>query len=362
MSKVSPVTVECSLPAILESKAIYSKHWKTLQTGQMLLGIFLPRIVENAIITVINEPPPPKERIYETRVAALKMIPAEALAMGACSKLRSLQASTNNVWGVHVAGIGSFATSAAKLLPVAAQTVIFVDRVKDMLNWIARESDAVFADWFRCILLDTPGVMLKTFQATTGVPLSILSVLDLKREDFLDDEIVRAVMELFEESYGTNDRYLFIPPIQIQLWKQNVFKEWKKSKVEGGQVEKAFAVVHMPGHWGALEVDFVRRTISFGDSLSWATPKDTIDAVRHWIECCGEDMDQWNHHVQRFSVPQQPPSSGSCAVNAINAIETSVNTRTEGWTHLTSAHHRLRLLKRVTGFCKVHIAIVFFLQ
>ncbi|KAF9085155.1 hypothetical protein BGX29_002147 [Mortierella sp. GBA35] len=238
MSKVNPVTVECSLPAKLESKAMYSEHWKTLQTDQMLLGIFLPGTVKNAMITVINEPPPPKERIYETRVAALKMIPAEALATDACSMLRSPQESTNNVWGIHVAGIGSFATSAAKLLPVAAQTVTFVDQIKDMLNWIAR-------------------VMLKTFQATTGVPLSISSVLDLKNEDFLDDEIVRSIMELFRELYGTNDRYLFISPIQIQLWKQDIFKEWEKSKVESGQVEKAFAVVHMPGHWGALEVDFV---------------------------------------------------------------------------------------------------------
>ncbi|KAF9914206.1 hypothetical protein FBU30_002730, partial [Linnemannia zychae] len=253
MSKVNPVTVECSSPAIPESKAMYSEHWKTQQTGQMLLGIFLPGTVKNAVITVINEPPPPKERIYETRVAALKMIPAEDLAIDVCTMLRFPQESTSDVWGIHVSGIGSFATSAARLLPVAVQTVAFVDKVKDMLSWIARESDAIFADWFRCILLDTPGVMLKTFQATTGVPLSISSVLDLKKEDFLDDEIVRSVMELFGESYGTDGRYLFISPIQIQLWKQDIFKEWEKSKVESGQVVKAFAVVHMPGHWGALE-------------------------------------------------------------------------------------------------------------
>lgn len=200
--------------------------------------------------------------------------------------------------------------------------------------------------------------MLKTFQATKGIPLDILSVLDLKNETFLDDEIVRSAMELFTESYGTNDRYIFISPIQIQLWRQDILKEWKKSEVKSGQVEKAFAVVHMPNHWGALKVDFVRHTISFGDSLSWDIPEDTIDAVSHWIECCGEDMDQWSHHIQQFTVPQQPSSSGSCAINAINAIEMSVNPRTECWTHLRSAHHRLRLLKRVTGFCKVHLSSI----
>jgi len=54
-------------------------------------------------------------------------------------------------------------------------------------------------------------------EATTVAPLGIPSVLDLKNENFLDDEIVRSAMELFTELYGTNDRYLFISPIQIQL-------------------------------------------------------------------------------------------------------------------------------------------------
>ena len=144
--------IDGNLSAIPESKAMYSKHWQSLQTGEMLLKIGLPGIVENATVAVIKEPPAPKERIYETRVASLKMIPSAPLVLNAYSELLS-----GKGWGIYVAGIGKFAASAVKLLPEAAYTVTFVDKVKEMLSWMARESDAAFADWFHSILQDTPG-------------------------------------------------------------------------------------------------------------------------------------------------------------------------------------------------------------
>ena len=204
--------IEYDSPRKLESKAIYSKYWKTLQIGYILLRVGLPGIIENTTVTVIKEPSPPKERIYETRVAFLKMVPSVIFALEAFSKLQH-----GDSWGIHIAGIGNFSPSAIKLLPETARTVIFVEKVKKMLDWIARESDTVFADWFCYILQTTPEVMLKTFQASIGVPLSISSILDLKNNTFLNDEIIRSVMELFIELYGTNNRYLFISPIQIQL-------------------------------------------------------------------------------------------------------------------------------------------------
>jgi hypothetical protein len=353
MSSVKPIIVDSSLPAMPESRAVYSKHWQALQTGQMLLAGFLPTTINNAEIVVLDDPPPSKERITEPRVAAIRMIPSEALALEAYSMLQTAQKKSSNPWGIHVAGIGSFTPGALGLLVGAAQTRAFVDKIKEVLRWMSNEPDTIFVEWFRSILLDTPGVMTKSFQSTTGISLAISSALDLRMETYVDDETVRVAMELFSESYGANGQYLFIPPIQIQLWQQNLYKEWRKSDFEGGKVKKAFAVVHMPGHWGAIEVDFVRRSILFGDSLSFATPTNTIEAVRDWISCCGLDMSQWNSHVKRFDVPQQPGSSGSCALNALNAIEREVNRKTERWTHLRSAYHRLRLLKLVTGFSKV---------
>ncbi|KAF9419917.1 hypothetical protein BGZ76_004191 [Entomortierella beljakovae] len=61
--------------------------------------------------------------------------------------------------------------------------------------------------------------------------------------------------------------------------------------VKGGTVEKAFGVIHMCNHWGAIQVDFLNKVILFGGSL--LSPQSA----------------------------QQPLGSGSCAVNALNVIE-----------------------------------------
>lgn len=234
-------------------------------------------------------------------------------------------------------------------------TNIFIVKAREILNWIDVNSDREFADWFRTLLYTTPGIMMWKFNPTSGASLGISNTFDLMKEIYIDDEIVRTVMELFSMSYGANDRYLFIPPLQIILWGQNILWEWKKDLVKSGRLEKAFAIVHMPDHWGALEVDFERRKISFGDSLSCSIPEVTINNVRNWIKCCGIDIGRWDCDTGHFAVPQQPPGSGSCAVNAINAVERSVNPRTAIWTHTKSAQHRLRLLKLVTGYSKVNI-------
>lgn len=112
----NPTLIECDPPVVLELKAMYSKHWQTLQTGHMLLRVGLPGIIENARVTVIKELPPPKERIYEARVASLKMVPSVTLASEAFFKLQP-----GDSWGIHIAGIGNFPPSALKLLPGAAR-------------------------------------------------------------------------------------------------------------------------------------------------------------------------------------------------------------------------------------------------
>jgi len=66
---------------------MYSTYWQKLQTGRMLLGIPLPNIKTNANVEVIYEPPPPKERIYEARLAALRTIPSRNIALQANSML-----------------------------------------------------------------------------------------------------------------------------------------------------------------------------------------------------------------------------------------------------------------------------------
>lgn len=217
-------------------------------------------------------------------------------------------------WGIRIKGIGDFTSAAVKILQGAVDTSIFIVKAREILRWIDENSDHEFADWFRTLFYTTPGIMTWKFQPTPGAPLDISSTFDLMKEIYIDDEIVRAVMELFSMSYGANDRYLFIPPLQIIFWDQNILWEWKEDLVKSGRLEKAFAVVYMTSHWGALEVDFERRKISFGDSLSRPIPNKTVDNVRNWIKCCGIDIGRWDCDTGHFAVPQQPPGSGSCAV------------------------------------------------
>lgn len=339
---------------------MYSKHWQGLQTGRTLLGITLPTTIENSEVQAVYEHdrPPPKERIFEARVSSLKKIPSLDIAIAACTLLMSKTANAGSVtygtlWGVHIADVGYFSAAAARLLPGAAQTKTFVENAKEILHWIDNESDSEFADWFRDMLLDTPGIMAKTFKPSSGVALNMNSVFFLMKENWIDDETIRTIMELFSETYGKTGRYLFIPPLQLSMWEDNNFYDWGQEQVKGGQVEKVFAVVHMPGHWGALQIDFLQQNVSFGDSLSWPVPNDTIKAVHEWMRRCGVDVDKWDSQVHELAVPQQPAGSGSCAVNALNAIEKVVCASCQSWTHQKSAHHRLRLLKLVTGFTKV---------
>ena len=162
---------------------------------------------------------------------------------------------------------------------------------------------------------------------------------------------------MFSEFYGEEDRYLFVSPIRLTLWTHNISSSWhwKKDQIKAGLVEKVVMVVYMSSHWGVIEVDFTRCKISFGDSLSRAVPYESVNAVREWISRCGVDVEQWDRGVSKLWVSQQPPGSGSCAVNALNAVETCVNPAVERWTHARSAHHRMRLLQLVTGYTKVKI-------
>ncbi|KAF9404228.1 hypothetical protein BGZ76_007044, partial [Entomortierella beljakovae] len=176
-------------------------------------------------------------------------------------------------------------------------------------------------------------------------------------ENYIDDEIVRATIDLFSEHYGVGNRYIFIPPHVLELWKGHkgkVLPSWNMEHVKGGAVEKAFGVIHMYNHWGAIQVDFLNKAILFGDSLSVTSlPKEYIDAVRMWLKNVGVDLENWSKDIGVFRVAQQPPGSGSCAVNALNAIEHCVNNAVECWTHERSAYHRARILKLITEYSKL---------
>ena len=210
--------------------------------------------------------------------------------------------------------------------------------------------------WFKSILLDEPGVMTRKFFTTSAIPITIRSFCYFAEERFVDDDSVRSLMELFSMLYGADGRHLFIPPLILEGWRSNAHWanwEWEKKSMNGGKAEKVFAIVLMSQHWGAFCVDLTRRKIQFGDSLSRPIPNDAVSGVRGWLRLSGQDLRHWSSTVDKFDVPQQPITSGSCAIIAANTIECTLNPAIECWTHQRSAYHRTRYLKLLIGYVKV---------
>jgi hypothetical protein len=185
-----------------------------------------------------------------------------------------------------------------------------------------------------------------------------IGALRCRNEQYLDDDIIRAMFALFNEYYGSRGEYIFIPPTHIMLWLSVLASgsanpdPWlvRAEAVSSPNLKKAFLVISKPGHFGALEVDFAKNTISTGDSLGMSFRPEIILCVEKWIEVCTNISRTWTRKIGQFDVPRQPPESGSCAVNSLNAIEYSINPKVGCWSHERSAYYRTRILKLVTGF------------
>ncbi|KAF9406784.1 hypothetical protein BGZ94_002953 [Podila epigama] len=165
----------------------------------------------------MEAPQSKKEWIFEARLVNLTSIPSEVVTSETRSKLNK----ASKAWGLHFPGIGSFTCSAAALLPSAAKTRSFTTKLKEMQEWLDGQDDDELKLQLSPILLDTPGVMHKQF-VPLKAPIPMSSVLDLSKETFIDDEVVRMVLELFEDAYGSDGRYMFIPPLQVSLWEAGI--------------------------------------------------------------------------------------------------------------------------------------------
>lgn len=357
----------------------FGESWKMLQTGKSLLAANFPVTVRTPGFKIIQDRPDPTKIVYESKVSELRRIPDAQVAETICSKFELIRLSAeeapetqsrsrdvddmdsnnNTPWGVYIPRVGYFSPGSVRALTTVIKRIPditnFILKLKKMMKWlnaVVAVDDPIFASWFQSVLLNEPGIMVKVFDKA----LPINTALDCMMETYLTDEVVRVMLENFSSHYGVNNRYLFIPPHVLELWRYHrgdVLSKWMSDEVHSGVIEKAFGLIHMPNHWGALQVDFRKRRILFGDSLSVPIPLIYINAVRVWLRNIGFDLKQWEVKVGVFKVSQQPPGSGSCAVNALNAIEHCINNSIEYWTHERSAYHRVRLLKVMTGFSQV---------
>ena len=271
-------------------------------------------------------------------------------------------------WGVQIANLGYFSLAAILFLPEIFTVKDFVEKLGRAAGWVDNEvskHDKAFAEWLGNFLLNEPGVMQRNFTPTSDALVNIRSLFYLVEENFVDDETVRIVMALFRDNYGVDGRFLFIAPIDLEAWRRSLDGEsgpffpwnWQEAQVRSGRVEKVFTIVLMREHWGAIYVDLTKRKIFFGDSLNYDVPQDAMTAIWRWLHCVGQDISSWDQNIGKFDVPQQPVTSGSCAINAANTIERTINPAVERWTHPRSSYHRVRIMMLLTGYSKVSLGV-----
>ena len=166
-------------------------------------------------------------------------------------------------WGVQIANLGYVSLAAILFLPNISIVKEFVERLRRVLGWVDNEvvkHDVAFALWLKNLLLNQQGVMRHHFTPTTDPEVNIRSIFYLIEENFVDDETVRIVMAIFRDHYGADGRYLFIAPLELEAWRMSLKRgeepyfpwNWQEKKVHSGRVEKAFSIVLLPQHWGAI--------------------------------------------------------------------------------------------------------------
>lgn len=374
-STTNPINVD----SLSSSRLIYGKEWQGTQSGGELLAMKFPETIPRGALELTFGLPTAGKRLPIIRsrdVPGLQKVPPAAIVENArvmlTEAIENANSTTNrarekrlvNPWGVKISNFGYVDLKAILFLPKIQETKVFVEGLSRLQRWIdyeVRKYDKPFAEWVSKILRDEKGIMQRKFKPSSDSEISICSLFSLVEESFVDDEVLRVVMSLFRDYYGADGCNLFIPPLQMETWRScmssaevpSVTWDWEEALINSGIAEKAFAIVNMSQHWGVFCVDFVKRTITFGDSLRRPIPQDSEAAIWRWLMATGQDIRKWKSMVGQFNVSQQPPTSGSCGINAANAIERTLNPRVKQWAHEYSSRHRIRFLKLLTGYLNV---------
>ena len=343
-----------------------------------MLGLVFPEVIGKGRVIILYEEPRAAKgmlRVDKAAIATLPKIPPVSTVEDArdmLSEKREDATVINNKtrvpgakmpWGVQISNFGFITIDAIPLLLGVFDIKDFARKLQHMLEWIqgpVSKIDKVFSSYIVNILRHQPGIMTHTFNLTPTLRIYLRSLLDFAWEEYINDDIVSGIIHLFGQHYGSNGQYLFIPHLTLQGWQGNTGAEpdweWEREQMKKGKIEKIFAITYMGQHWGAFSIDLYAKSIKFGDSLHMPVPKKALQGIKRWLEASGLDLATWNITLERFDVPTQPSQSGSCSINAANAIEQVVNKSITRWTHDTATYHRVRFLKALIGYAQVRIS------
>lgn len=360
---------------------MYGHDWRKTAAGQEVLELSFPKTLENTTVKVVFEKPTSAQKLPIIDIAdisKLTALPPVSMISKAQEVLYQVSRNANlhatraravyskEPWGVHIGNFAFVAQAALSAFLMIYNTKKFAKDLDHLLDWIQKEAqDKACKNWLEDILLNKPGIMIRTFSAFPSLSMTIQGLSHLAGERYVDDDTVWGIMTIFSKHYGSDGQYLFIPPLTIEGWRGidgvmgdvGADWDWEIEHVRSGRVKKAFAIVHMAMHWGAISIDLTRKSIQFGDSLGRAMPAGALNGIKQWLKHGGQDINQWSLDINRFDVPNQPYTSGSCAINAANTIERVVNPTIERWTHTRSSYHRLRYLRLLTGYPMVRVNI-----
>lgn len=269
---------------------------------------------------------------------------------------------------MYIVRFGYVTSGALKHLASISTSTEFARNFLEMIDWLDERSckdiDEVFTKSLRQRLLDQADPMKFRFTSSYGVQTSLSSALYLRRETWIDDDVIDAVMKTFKKQYGHRGSFFFVPTQMLSTWIKSINSSkpafpWNSNRStildmlnkgkDGSKDVKAFAVANFESHWGALCVDFTEKIILFGHSLDkrvLTRGSPAVKALKKWLRQCGVSLDDWDYG--RMDVAQQDSGSGSCGINALNAIERHFDHRVEFWTNERSRYHRIRYLKLLT--------------
>lgn len=210
--------------------------------------------------------------------------------------------------------------------------------LKSMDRWLLKlinsKHDAKFAEYWRgqmhTFTMDSSFIRF-------GQQIPVQDFFKLMPGKWLTDVVLELIFDLFRHGYKghLHGPHLFIPLKALGSWvecldgstlaDEGVFWNWG-TDIDLREYKKAYAIVHMNDHWGALAIDIGNRTISFGDSSNRSPPRLAIRAVMRWIELrLGvEEAQQWNKPVRKLSA-KSATDGDSCGVIAAFAIENDIN-------------------------------------
>ena len=206
----------------------YGDEWMQIITGEELLNWQFPMPRQQQHIKVIFDTPHERNvRIININdIPSLDNIPPQTTIETALEliKASSPEGTTRTrsgkaiaePWGICL-GKEYIPVNAIQYFAKIYNVKNFTYGLKTMSVWlktVGKMEDASFTNWFLEIL-QSAGPMTRQFPITNSIDVSITSLLTLSGESWLDENILRCLITLFEREYDNGDQNLFIPPLVI---------------------------------------------------------------------------------------------------------------------------------------------------